>query len=43
MFRKDKEIGAVFSGAFSWYGFIHAVADVYNGVSAAMSQPKLSC
>ncbi|KAL6709473.1 Protein cwh43 [Coniothyrium glycines] len=29
--QKEREIGAVFSGAFSWLGFINAAADVYNG------------
>ncbi|KAF2851240.1 calcofluor white hypersensitive protein-like protein [Plenodomus tracheiphilus IPT5] len=29
--QKDNQIGATFSGAFSWFGLIHAAADVYNG------------
>ncbi|KAF5844914.1 hypothetical protein GGP41_008871 [Bipolaris sorokiniana] len=29
--EKNKEIGATFSGAFSWAGLIYAAADVYNG------------
>ncbi|KAF2121781.1 calcofluor white hypersensitive protein precursor [Lophiotrema nucula] len=29
--EKEKQIGQVFSGVFSWFGFIDAVADVYNG------------
>ncbi|KAF2242021.1 calcofluor white hypersensitive protein-like protein [Trematosphaeria pertusa] len=29
--QKDKEVGAVFAGGFSWVGFIDAVANVYNG------------
>jgi hypothetical protein len=30
--RQGKELGAVFSGAFSVFGLLDAVADVYNGV-----------
>jgi hypothetical protein len=33
MYRRGKEIGATFSGAFSISDFIYAAADVYNGVS----------
>jgi hypothetical protein len=33
MSRRSKEMSATFSGAFSWFGLIHAAADVYNGVS----------
>lgn len=36
MYRKGKEIGATFSGAFSIFDFIYAAADVYNGVSYFM-------
>jgi hypothetical protein len=35
VYRKGKEIGATFSGAFSVLGLLDAVADVYNGVSRA--------
>lgn len=29
--QKNKEVGKVFAGAFSWSGFFDALADVYNG------------
>jgi len=29
--QKDGQIGATFSGAFSWLGLVYAAADVYNG------------
>lgn len=30
--RKDKDVGRVFAGGFSWPAAIDAAADVYNGV-----------
>jgi|TARA_R110002003_G_scaffold68_26_gene6257 hypothetical protein len=35
-YRKGKEIGATFSGAFSVFGLLEAAADVYNGVRSTV-------
>lgn len=41
--EKDKPIGQVFDGRFSWAALLDAVADVYLGVCLTSFQRVFSC